>query len=131
MKKIIVGRIMGRLISCIHCGLIHDSEHICKAKQIRKNSSRKNDIDISKFRNKIVWQKKREYIRVRDEGMCVYCRRVEQVMTTGVEVHHITPMKEGRELWLDNDNLITLCIKHHKLAEYNKISRDTLRGLIR
>jgi hypothetical protein len=45
-------------------------------------------------------------------------------------VHHIIPLAEDYNKRLDNDNLITLCNYHHKLAEDNQIPREELQEII-
>lgn len=47
-----------------------------------------------------------------------------------LEVHHIVPIEEDESLKLDDDNLITLCEGHHKLAEAGEIKRETLKSFI-
>jgi hypothetical protein len=40
------------------------------------------------------------------------------------------PVEEDYSKRLDNDNLITLCNFHHKMAEAGQIPRDELKKLI-
>lgn len=57
--------------------------------------------------NKTEWMKLRKVIIARDGGRCKKCGR-----TTGLEVHHITPVREdGSD---EPENLITLCGVCHK-----------------
>ena len=49
--------------------------------------------------------------------------------TEDLSVHHIIPIAEDWDSRLDNDNLITLCRKHHEQAEASSIPRDELRGI--
>ena len=46
-----------------------------------------------------------------------------------LSVHHITPIKDDPERYLDEDNLITLCERHHEEAENGKIDEGYLRQL--
>ena len=32
-------------------------------------------------------------------------------------MHHIVPLAEDYDLRLENENLITLCVRHHKMAD--------------
>ena len=41
-------------------------------------------------------------------------------------VHHIVPLVEDYEKRLDDDNLITLCSRHHEMAEKGDIDRREL-----
>ena len=41
-------------------------------------------------------------------------------------MHHIVPLVEDYEKRLDDDNLITLCSRHHEMAEKGDIDRREL-----
>ncbi|MBR5948617.1 MAG: HNH endonuclease [Clostridia bacterium] len=62
--------------------------------------------------------------------MCKCCLEEGAVTTEDLEAHHIVPIEEAYDLRLDDDNLITLCSIHHRLADSGRISRDHLRDLI-
>lgn len=47
----------------------------------------------------------------------------------GLETHHIVPLAEDDTLAYDDDNLITLCVAHHKAAEQGEFSREALKKL--
>ena len=47
-----------------------------------------------------------------------------------VEVHHITPINEDYNRRLDNDNLISLCSYHHKMADKGQIPRAELYKMV-
>lgn len=49
--------------------------------------------------------------------------------TENLSVHHINPIAEDWDSRLDNDNLITLCRKHHEQAEASLISKKELRKI--
>lgn len=42
---------------------------------------------------------------------------VRQFNSQELEVHHIVPLAEDYDLRLENENLITLCVRHHKMAD--------------
>lgn len=118
------------LKSCSRCGKIHDFNKVCyKNRQVRGLS------DADKFRKTYKWHKKSEDIRERDKHLCRCCL-ANIYNTTAIynlnklEVHHIIPLEEDFNLRLDDDNLITLCCYHHKLADKNIISRIILKELI-
>ena len=46
-----------------------------------------------------------------------------------LQVHHIEPLEERFDLRLVDDNLITCCDGHHKMAEAGEIPRDYLHEL--
>lgn len=48
------------------------------------------------------------------------------INNTGIEVHHIVPVRESKELRLDGENLISLCREHHEQAEKGEIKRQVL-----
>lgn len=120
------------LKSCKYCGRIHDSKYICPSKPIRKRYKKTEE---DSFRNTQAWQRKRNYIKDRDKGLCQVCIRklyntLKQYNYIDIEVHHITPLREDYELRLEDDNLISLCKYHHELAEKGEIPRELLRSMI-
>ena len=48
-----------------------------------------------------------------------------------LEVHHIEKLVENIDLGLENDNLITLCAVHHRMADSGKIPKKVLKSLIK
>ena len=71
-------------------------------------------------------------IKERDGYMCQWCLKNEgHINLTKLEVHHIVPLIEDRELALEPSNLITLCRYHHEQAEKGKISRKDIRALVK
>ena len=119
--------------SCKYCGRIHDIGFECPRKP--KRIKNLNNKEADNFRNTYAWQKKREEIKERDLYLCKACMdegingKVEYVYED-LEVHHIVPLNTDYSLRLENDNLITLCNKHHKEAENGDIKVDYLRSLI-
>ena len=110
---------------CSYCGKIHDKGYICSHKPQYSGK-------FDKFRNSGAWQRKREQIYERDLYCCKVCALTffDGIPDFDISVHHIIPLSEDYERRLDNDNLITVCGKHHKQAERGEISRDHLRSLI-
>ena len=121
------------LKSCKFCGRIHDSNYNCELRPKRKYNKRDSRIDI--FRSSALWQKKRETIKKRDLNLCQIC--IRNLFNTNflykykdLQVHHIIPIQEDWDKRLDDDNLITLCPYHHKLAEKGKITRKKLLEIV-
>ena len=119
------------LKTCSKCGIV-DISHICPYKTYKKKN-RNNKID--KFRKTKAWTNKSIEIRQRDKYLCVVCINnlyytINQYNFNKLSVHHITPLEEDFNKRLDNDNLITLCGYHHKLAEDGNIPREELYRLI-
>ena len=123
------------LKSCQYCGTIHDSKYICsqKAQSIRRRRSwvSEKNKKIDSFRKTNRWKEKSVQIRERDSYCCQVCSRQKppQYVTKEISVHHIEPISEAWERRLDDDNLITLCSRHHEAAECGEIKRETLRGI--
>ena len=120
------------LKSCKYCGRIHDKKFICPNKPIRKTFKKTEE---DKFRNTKAWQRKREYIKDRDKGLCQVCIRklyntIKQYNYIDIEVHHIEPLREAYDLRLEDDNLISLCKYHHELAEKGEIPKNILKGML-
>lgn len=89
-----------------------------------------------KFRSTSEWQKKAEEIKQRDTSVCQACIRNLQgtecrINSKRLSVHHAEPLSEAYELRLDNNNLITLCEKHHELAERGIITLEKIKEIIR
>lgn len=112
--------------SCNRCGCIHDVNKKCY-----KNHQVRGRTDADRFRNSSKWHQKSNYIRNRDKNLCRCC--IANIYNTyqiynfnKLEVHHIVPLEEDISKRLDDDNLITLCCYHHKLADNNRIPRSIL-----
>lgn len=122
---------MSDYVTCPYCGVVKRG-HKC----INKPKRKEKDTKERKFRNTKGWAKKSKEIRERDKYLCQVCLSgtydtFYQVNYKDLEVHHIVPLKEDYNKRLDNDNLITLCKFHHKMAEKGEISREELKNLIR
>ncbi len=126
------------LKSCTYCGKIHDRKIVCQSKRaainkrMRKDSSRQED----RFRWSRAWKEKAELIKNRDCCLCQICTR--ELYDTRVRynpyhlsVHHIVSLKDDFGSRFRDDNLITLCRKHHELAEGGGIPSTLLRAIAR
>ena len=119
------------LKSCNRCGKIHDFNYQCyKNRQFRGTSN------ADKFRKTYKWHQKSLDIRERDNNLCQAC--IANIFNTQtiynfdkLEVHHIIPLEEDADKGLDDDNLITLCCYHHKLADKNIIPRYIIYKLLK
>ena len=114
------------LKSCKYCNRIHDSKYDCGRKPVRI----KPKTNQNKFRCTRAWKDKSTEIRIRDVYLCQLCIRglhgQKRYSRDTVEVHHIVPIAEDYDKRLDNNNLITLCIKHHEMAEDGRVPRGEL-----
>ena len=87
------------------------------------------------FRSTAQWQHKAEEIKARDNYLCQICIRdlyntTYRVKSDRLSVHHAIPLQIDYSKRLDNDNLITLCDKHHEMAENGAIPYEVVRGII-
>lgn len=119
------------LKSCKYCGKIHDSKFQCS----KKPSNIKKITDKDKFRWSKVWQRKREEIKERDNYICQVCYRqlydtYDQFNYNEIEVHHAVPLEVDFDKRLDNYNLITLCSRHHEMAERQEIPLEKILEII-
>lgn len=113
--------------SCPYCGGIHEVGVVCKKKPARKPGKHKSK--AGDLRHRAIWTRKSIEIRERDLFCCRYCLEHGTVTTRDLSVHHIIPINEDESVWLENDNLITLCYEHHEEAEKGLIDRETLSRL--
>lgn len=87
--------------------------------------------DESRLRSSYAWTKKAKQIKEDAQGLCEVCRAEGRYTYKALEVHHITKLKDNPNLLLDDDNLIALCVEHHKQADDGELSADYLRELVR
>lgn len=116
---------MSRLISCSRCGRIHSDSIICKPLTKRKYEN----TDENKLRSRYSWKKKRANIRERANYLCEVCRALGDYSPKDIEIHHITKLRRDPNGLLEDNNLIALCIEHHKQADRGEIDADYLRRL--
>lgn len=111
--------------TCSRCGKIHDYNYKCNKGKIYK----KNDID--KLRSTTRWTNKSIEIREASKYLCAVCLDEGIYNYDNIEVHHIVKLQDNQDLFLDNENLICLCKKHHKEADNNKLDKDYLINLVK
>lgn len=119
------------LKTCSRCGIVPEN-HICPYKKHRNKDS---DDKLNKFRKSKQWTNKSIEVRTRDKFLCQVCIRnkyntINTYNYNKLEVHHIIPLHENFDKRLDNDNLITLCCYHHKLADLGQIPREELQDIV-
>ena len=118
--------------ACPYCGKIHDrKEHCENAPKPKQARGSREDI----FRWSYDWKCKREYVLRRDKYLCVACLNrlpgtVVVLNNVDLSVHHILSLKTNWDMRLDDNNLITLCRKHHEMAEKCLISADDLLRIV-
>ena len=113
------------LVSCSRCGHVHERGK-CPIKREHKPKSTRE----SSFRSTKTWTKQSILIRKRDDYLCAACLHKDppRYVTSGLQVHHISPLSQAWSKRLDPANLITLCPVCHELAECGAIPADDLRA---
>ena len=96
-----------------------------------KNARYEKDKEYIKFIKSKKWHEKSQEIKLLDSYCCLMCKSLGLISPKYLEVHHIIKVRNDVSLKLDNDNLITLCVNHHKQADANKISTNELYRLIK
>lgn len=126
------------LKACSYCGRIHDSKCTCPQKEqnikSRQSQRSKANKKVYDFHRSHKWKGKSVAIRERDNYCCQICARGlynpdRQYETDNISVHHIVPIAEDWDKRLDDENLITLCAKHHEQAEKGEIKKEELKKI--
>ena len=122
---------MGDYVTCKSCGIVPRG-HRCPYRTYKKKTY---DTEADRFRQSKRWTDKSKEIRQRDRYLCRVCEAdlyntVQQFNYNTIEVHHIEKLNENYDKRLNNDNLISLCRYHHKMADDGKIPKDVLYSLI-
>lgn len=122
---------MADYITCSRCGIVPRG-HRCPYKTYKKKAY---DTEADRFRKTKGWTNKSIEIRQRDRYLCKVCEAnmyntIQRFNYNELDVHHIIPINEDYNKRLDNNNLITLCRYHHKMAEDGNIPREVLISLI-
>ena len=122
---------MNDYITCSYCGVV-ERGHVCPYKTYYKQAKNGRE---DKFRKSKAWTDKSIEVRQRDRYLCRVCEAglyntVSRYNFNKLEVHHIDKLTEDYNKRLDNDNLITLCSLHHKMADSGEIPKEVLRNLV-
>lgn len=109
--------------ACSRCGKIHDSRFKCNVGKVYTGG------DERKLRSSYAWTKKSKEIRESAQYLCEVCRDRGVYTYENLEVHHIDKVKDNKDRLLDDNNLIVLCVEHHKQADAGRLDKDYLRKL--
>lgn len=115
--------------SCSRCGKIHSTRYKCNHNKPKIDYSRYGSQEERKLRNTSAWQKKSQDVRKQAQYLCEVCRDNNIYNYNDLEVHHIVKLRDDKTGLLDDNNLICLCVKHHKQADRGLLSIDYLREL--
>ena len=113
------------LVTCSYCSGHHKRGEKCSFRPTKKGGQ-KEDNYINRFRSTAAWKKKRLEIKNRDLFLCQYCLKNGRYTFNKLEVHHINKISKYWNKRLDNENLITLCIACHKMADLGHIDKKVL-----
>ena len=112
------------LSSCTKCGRIHDINFKCNG------GGRLPKTAEQALRRRTSWTNKSKDIRERSNYLCSVCLDNGIVRADDdIEVHHIRKLRDYPEGLLKDDNLICLCVLHHKQADQGELSEDYLKQL--
>lgn len=111
--------------ACSRCGKIHDSRFKCNAGKTYAKAEERE------LRSTYRWTKKSREMRENAQYLCEVCRDQGVYTYDDLEVHHIEKIREDKSKLLDDDNLIVLCITHHKDADAGRLSKDYLKELVK
>ena len=113
------------LKACSRCGGIHNFGEACPKKLKRVYSK----TEENKLRSKYSWKIKRASIKESANYLCEVCKDKGDYTPKPLEVHHIIKLANDSNGLLEDNNLIALCVKHHKEADRGELSIDYLREL--
>lgn len=113
---------------------MHDARHDCVKKPVKK-IRKKKFTQADYFRRTQVWTDKAIEIKRRDNYLCQICIRnlyntFQQYNYSGLSVHHAISINADWDKRLDNDNLITTCIRHHTMMEDGTIPYEAVKKII-
>lgn len=94
---------------CEECEAIVKSE---------RNAHKNKKINSSSKISSRKWNKTRQQVIVRDNGICVLCfLKHNRIFSKALEVHHIVKRIDDPSLMYDLDNLVTVCRECHEELE--------------
>lgn len=99
---------------------------MCNVNRVYKSNQGGQEREL---RSSYAWTKKSQEIRERANYLCEVCRDQGVYTYKELEVHHIVKLRDDKELLLDNNNLVCLCVKHHKEADDGILNADYLKDL--
>lgn len=118
------------LKACPYCGRMHDINTTCPRKPTtQKGRKYQHRTDADKLRNTYRWRQKREQIKQDAHWMCEVCADKGNINNKHLEVHHITKLNQAPDLLIDDNNLICLCVIHHKQADAGQLDPNYLHQL--
>lgn len=115
------------MVSCGRCGKMHPRGYKCNYG--RTYDAERTEEDKLRYTRR--WQNKAKQIKADANYLCEYCKQQGVYNYSGLEVHHITKLREDPSGLLDDENLICLCLYHHRQADNGDIAAEDLRKIAR
>lgn len=98
--------------------VMEEKQHKYKIKSNKYYSDRyKKDKEHDSYRlfySSSAWKNKRKEILDKYDYRCAICSELYNI-TPATDIHHILNLRDHYDLRLENDNLIPLCVEHHKI----------------
>lgn len=113
------------LKSCSRCGKIHPRNYKCKVGRLYEKTDERG------LRSKYAWTLKARQIKEDANGLCEVCKAQGVYTYDDLEVHHIIKLRDDPGGLLEDDNLICLCVYHHKQADDGQLGVEYLRELVK
>lgn len=107
---------------CARCGKLHPYNFHCLIGQRKEGKDRE-------LRTKYIWTKKSLEIRERANYLCEVCRDNGIYSFENLHVHHIESIRDAPEKYLENQNLISLCVHCHLKADRGETDKKYLKLL--
>ncbi|MEA5151975.1 MAG: HNH endonuclease signature motif containing protein [Oscillospiraceae bacterium] len=114
------------LKACQFCGRIHAKDYDC-GKRPKRTRYARDEREAGRYTSAFA-AKSRE-IKERASYLCEVCIDKGRLSYEGVEVHHISKLRDRPDLLLDDANLVCLCQRCHRRADRGEIDADYLRDL--
>lgn len=112
---------------CKYCGIV-DKPHKCY--RFRKYTDKERE--DKKIYKTSQWQRKRIEILEHFDYICLWSYFIEGKAIVADNIHHITEIIEDNSKAFDNDNLIPLCEKAHKIVhELYKIDKIKTKNMLK
>lgn len=111
---------------CSRCQKVHPYNQPCTCDKYKKNYKGGEERNL---RRKNKWKEKSIEIREKACNLCEVCKDKGRFVYKGLEVHHIHKVKDNPELYLNNENLVCLCVTCHKKADKGLIDVAYLERL--
>lgn len=119
---------MNDLVTCSKCGKMHPRGTKCPTYKPKRKYEGGEERRLRGLR---AWRNKAEQIKQDANYLCEVCKDEGRLIYKGLEVHHIHKLRDHPEGYIEDENLICLCVRHHKMADRGELSVEYLEELAR